>query len=273
MLRELQSMICRESKLDAARRCLSLSATGAVAIALFAAGGCKSGKGDGWKFASLDPLHVFHKKSDKPEPQVPTRMVTTWTDTILTKPGQPPQRGFGGRLVFQGPAKDDPVAVEGQLVVYAFDETDRPSYETRPTRRFIFPADQFRLYESASQLGPSYSVWLPWDDVGGPQKKISLIARFEPKGGSMIVGEQTRHFLPGPGTAQPNPIVEQIPPRGDGVEQAGYQALLVGSAAAKPLPAFGEPASRMQTTTIALPKRMGNTATARTAASSKTPSH
>jgi hypothetical protein len=89
------------------------------------------------------------------------------------------------------------VKVEGQLVVYAFDETDRPPHETAPTRRFVFPATQFARHESQSQLGTTYSVWLPWDEVGGTSRKISLIARFEPQGGPVVLSEQTNHYLPG----------------------------------------------------------------------------
>jgi hypothetical protein len=46
-------------------------------------------------------------------------------------------------------------------------------------------------------LGHSYSVWIPWDEVGGPQKEISLIARFTPEKGSVVVSEQTKQILPG----------------------------------------------------------------------------
>ncbi|MGI9428860.1 MAG: hypothetical protein ACR2NM_09400, partial [Bythopirellula sp.] len=85
----------------------------------------------------------------------------------------------------------------GQLVIYAYDEQSRAAYETQPTRRFVFPAEQFTRHESECQLGASYSIWLPWDEVGGAQKNISLIARFEPKEGAVVAGNQTRHLLPG----------------------------------------------------------------------------
>lgn len=166
-----------------------------------AAVGCAAWKGDGgkWKFAkALDPRRVVGGQADDPaEPQIPTRLIATWVDTKLHTPGQKPLRGFGGRVVFFGPEGQDSVRVDGELVVYAFDETDRSPHETQPTRRYIFPAEQFVKHESESQFGPSYSVWLPWDAVGGQQKQISLIARFEPRGGAMIVGEQTAHLLPG----------------------------------------------------------------------------
>ena len=124
-------------------------------------------------------------------------MVSTWADTVLHKAGEKPVRGFGGRLVFFGQESDEPVRVDGQLVVYAFDESGRELHDTQPTRKFVFPAEQFVRHESESKLGPSYSVWLPWDEVGGEQKNISLIARFEAKNGPLVMGEQTRHLLPG----------------------------------------------------------------------------
>ena len=168
-------------------------------IVLTSALGCSLGKNDGWKFTkSWDPRRAIGLKKDKlAPPQMPTRLVSTWTDTVLHKQGEKPKRGFGGRLLFFNEAGEDPIRVEGQLVVYAYDDTRRAAHETQPTRRFVFPADQFVRHESESPVGHSYSVWLPWDQLGGEQKNISLIARFEPKAGPLIVGEQTRHLLPG----------------------------------------------------------------------------
>lgn len=168
--------------------------------------GCSSLHTGKWSFAkSLDVRRAMWWKSEKPEPQLPVRLVSTWTDTILHKPGQKSQRGFGGRLVFFGRESDDPVCVDGQLVVYAYDEANSDARTAQPTRRFIFPREQFTRHYSESTLGPSYSVWLPWDAVGGPRKNISLIARFEPYLGQLIVGEQTRHLLPGTALAEDVP--------------------------------------------------------------------
>jgi hypothetical protein len=134
---------------------------------------------------------------DEPEKGTPVRMVGTWTDTVLSQPGQKSQRGFGGRLMFYGKKEDKPILVEGQLVVYAFDETNRAVTDNKPTRRYVFPPDQIARRMSKSELGASYSFWLPWDEAGGPQTEVSLICRFEPKGGAVISSEQTRHRLPG----------------------------------------------------------------------------
>ena len=116
---------------------------------------------------------------------------------MLHQGGKKPQRGFGGRLIFYGEDNEKPVLVDGQLVVYAFDESNREATDNKPTRRYVFPADQVARRMSKSELGPSYSFWLPWDEVGGPQTEISLIPRFEPKEGPIVIGEQTKHLLAG----------------------------------------------------------------------------
>lgn len=170
-------------------------------LCLVAATGCASGKNTSWRFAkSLDVRRAIGLKKDTEEvgqPEMPTRLVSTWQDATLNRAGQKPHRGFGGRILFFKNDSKVPVRVDGQLVVYAYDETNRADHETHPTRRFVFPAEQFVRHESECQLGPSYSVWLPWDELGGEQKNISLITRFEPKGGPLVVGDQTRHLLPG----------------------------------------------------------------------------
>lgn len=169
-------------------------------LVLVGASGCMSGKNKDWKFTKLpSPKSLIAKtKSDEPPPpQMPSRLVSTWQDAVLTRVGQESQRGFGGRILFFNQTSEDPIRVDGQLVVYAYDENDRPAHETHPTRRYVFPPEQFARHESECKLGPSYSVWLPWDETGGEQKNISLIARFEPAGGSRVVGDQTRHLLPG----------------------------------------------------------------------------
>lgn len=237
----------------------------ALLAALVAASGCKS---DGWKFASWDVRKAVGLKRDgKPDPETPSRLVTTWTEATLSRPGETPKRGFGGRLAFFKQDSQDPVRVEGQLVVYAFDESGADPYKTEPTRRYVFPADQLAIYESPSQLGPSYSVWLPWDDRGGPEAKISLIARFEPKKGPVVVGEQTKHYLagptpaPAPGGGAPQLALTPTPAEPAGVQTAGFQTSGVAGAAAAQasvLSPVRASVASLDTTTIALPRRLNS---------------
>lgn len=202
-------------------------------------------EGGGWRPGALVrkldiPSGVPWKQGKKTaKAGVPVRVVDSWTDTVLQQPGKGAERGFGGRLYFYDARSNVPIRVAGQLVVYAFDETGRKPTDNQPSRRYVFPPDQFKLHESENDLGPSYSVWLPWDAVGGVQTEVSLIVRFEPeRGGSLIAGEQSRLRLPG--SVPPAPQLELAPL---GVMQAGY-------ASSK---AEETPEKRMQTTTINLP--------------------
>ncbi len=143
--------------------------------------------GEGWPW----PFNSEEK------PGKPDKIIALWSDTVLTQTGRPPIRGFGGRLMFYEGKKEEPIKVEGTLVVYAFDETDRDANNTRPDRKYVFTPQQLPLHYSKSKIGHSYSVWLPWDEVGGLQKEITLIVRFQPKEGAVAISDPCRQLLPG----------------------------------------------------------------------------
>jgi hypothetical protein len=171
--------------------------------------GCRGPWSKDWKMADMFKA-PWGEEEDAPV--APRRIVGTWTDAVLHQGTGKPQRGFGGRLIFYSDDTEKPVLVEGQVVVYAFDETNREATDNKPTRRYVFPADQVARRMSKSELGPSYSFWLPWDEVGGSQTEISLVARFEPTEGPIVVGEQTKHLLPGE-AAPKTGIVNHSPPK------------------------------------------------------------
>ncbi len=141
----------------------------------------------------------WSKKSD--ESKLPDRMLPIWTDTVLHQPNQPGLRGFGGRLFFYREGNPEPIEVEGGLAVYVFDADKLSPQQPNPEKKFVFTAEQFASHMSQSSMGPSYSVWLPWDEVGGPNRKLSLVARFEGSNGGTVISEPTIKLLPGVGSA------------------------------------------------------------------------
>jgi hypothetical protein len=260
----------------------------AVAVSLF--GGCaapwSSESSNDWHASDMFDLKKpwpFH--DDGPKKGTPVRIASTWTDTILRQSGKPSQRGFGGRVMFYGKEGTDPILVDGQFVVYAFDETNREPTDNKPTRRYVFTPEQLPPRMSKSELGASYSFWLPWDEAGGPQTSISLICRFEPKKGSVVMGEQTQHLLPGtlrsttmtasntppklPEGTPMRPAVQQMsytvpapasgnagftPMPGNGAQVAVYQGGPSAAALAAGPDAVDQTSRRMTTTSIALPE-------------------
>jgi len=151
-----------------------------------------------WNHAFLLP--GFQRPDDVPE-----RVTDIWSYAVLHQSGLPGVRGFGGRIMFHTRGEDRPVRADGTLIVYAFDESSDDPAPEKPERKFVFPAEKFQDHYSQSELGHSYSVWLPWDELGGLERRITLISRFETAGGQVVVGEPSSHVLPGrkPDSAEP----------------------------------------------------------------------
>ncbi len=128
---------------------------------------------------------------------LPDRMLPVWTDSVLHQPNQPGVRGFGGRIYFYAKDETDPIEIDGSLAVYVFDADDINLNSQKPLRKFVFTADQFNEHMSKTSIGPSYSIWLPWSEVGGPPRRLSLIARFEGRDGGTTISDPTIKLLPG----------------------------------------------------------------------------
>jgi hypothetical protein len=151
-----------------------------IAISL----GCSSLKPD-WKWPG------------ETEPQIPESVLPIWSDTVLHQPGKPGVRGFGGRVYFYAEEGGDPIPVDGSLTVYAFDGENLEATSGKPLRKFVITADQLAQHHSSSDLGDSYSIWIPWDKVGGPSKSLNLIARFDGRNGGTAISDASSKLLPG----------------------------------------------------------------------------
>lgn len=194
-------------------------------------------------------------------------LVAVWTDGTYQPPGRLPIRGFGGRLMFYGPRSDKPVKVDGGLVIYAFDENEpgRDPSELKPTRKYVFTRQQLAKRYSKSKLGHAYSVWIPWDEVGGLQKEISLIARLVPADGPTVLGRQAKVILPGKAPARARDGLELTlhdtggRPGREHVRPVMHQTLSPTTVEAEQLlpEARSHSSERMRTTTISIPPNFG----------------
>jgi hypothetical protein len=180
-------------------------------------------------------------KKSKYEP--PAKMVAVWKDSVYYSAAGQPTRGFGGRLYFYN-QKGQAIPVEGQLAVYGYDDTGlegAPPQNRPPERRFAFTQEQFSKHFSETDLGASYSVWIPWDAAGGEQRHISLLPVFTTVDGKVTVGQQTANVLPG--------TTKDLPPPQEELPQPYYE----GSAVS-----FEQPSARtstqLKTTTINIPR-------------------
>ncbi|MCC2099495.1 MAG: hypothetical protein KDJ29_21580 [Hyphomicrobiales bacterium] len=163
-----------------------------VLCGTIACSGCASlTKDEAWKMPNL-----FSKKEKEPEPYpTPVKMATTWAPDTLSSPGKTTTRGFGGRIFFYN-EKSQAVPVEGELLVVGYIDTGIAG-EPPITRRYAFTSEQLTSHFAQSDLGASYSIWIPWDADGGMQHTISLVPTFTPKNGTAIQGAPTVVVLPG----------------------------------------------------------------------------
>jgi hypothetical protein len=231
--------------------------------------------------AVIDLPDKLDLDESKAKPERPVKMTAMWTDTVLVEAGVV---GFGGRIMFYGKGEEDPIQVEGELSVFAYDDTNDVGENPMPARKYVFRAEDLKGHYSKSKLGHSYSFWIPWDRVGGPRKQVSLIARFKSAQGGVVMSEMTKHLLPGtapsaaPGSPGATPVLAQLPGGAAAIPSAATTqvtqathtypvasaAPLTGPAnamptAAQPLETAPAPApvAGMQTTTITLSEAMG----------------
>ena len=167
---------------------------GAAAMILTVAAGCQS-----TTFKSgLNPFQSSVEETPEEEMEAaPTRMAVIWKETAVSPVGGKATRGFGGRVYFYNNA-NEPVRANGELTVYAFDDS---GMETRasnvPDRKYVFRAEDMDNHFSETELGPSYSIWLPWDKVGGMRKTVALMPVFKPVNGRIVQSGQSIAVLPG----------------------------------------------------------------------------
>ncbi len=131
------------------------------------------------------------------KPQQPSSIAAIWTEGVAHSAGGVPTRGLAGRIIFYGPDGVQPVKVDGTVTVYAFDESGRGKSDTKPNRKYVFTPEQLANHYDPVKLGPSYALWVPWDGAEGPRKELSLIVRFAPRKGDLVVGEMAKLILNG----------------------------------------------------------------------------
>jgi hypothetical protein len=142
-----------------------------------------------------NPKTWFDSKVKESPYGTPTHMVVIWTDDVYTQTGKPQTRGFGARIYFYD-EKEKAIPVEGQLVVYGYDDTQKQNSSSRePDRKFAFTPEQFTKHFSSTDLGASYSIWIPWDNAVNDHREVSLLPVFTTTSGKVVMGQTAVNVL------------------------------------------------------------------------------
>ena len=116
----------------------------------------------------------------------PTRIAVIWKENILQSDGGRPKQGFTGRIYFYDQA-GEVVKASGSLNVYGYEDSGDIK-RVVPDKNFVFEADKFASHYSPSEIGHSYSIWIPWCDYGGFRKSITLVPVFKTSNGKIVQG-------------------------------------------------------------------------------------
>lgn len=212
----------------------------------------------------------FSQASDHDNQQAnsqPASMAVIWKDSVFEKPGVPSVKGFGGRM-FIYDANNEPIRAEGELIVYGYDESKSEHKEEHyagADKKFVFPREKFQQHFSQSDLGPSYSVWVPWEKVGGIRKSITLIPVFKTADGRILRSGHSINVLPGkkPESSQVVDASGVISNSKNLVAQASFQKpnspnLQQQVAQASQQASLDNGKPRLRTTTLNLPPALAN---------------
>ncbi len=230
--------------------------------------GCKS-EGVSWTKAKDPFAKKDANKVVEPKLAVPERMVVIWKDAVYEHPAMEATRGIGGRVYFYD-GEDNPIKVDGEIVVYGFDDTSGGG-KAEADKKFVFKQESLAGHYNATALGPSYSIWLPWDKKGSKELSVSLIPVFRDASGKVVRSGQTVCVLPGPETEKRKDMANQqsqeeqliaaftaIP----GVQKIASSADLTGASGHQTVAHLSETANgpevnrngaRIRSTTISLP--------------------
>lgn len=241
-------------------RCMILIA----AAGLMIASGCQSTMPAMSSIAS----NPFQAKAASPaEPEIeyqsPARMAVIWRETTVSAPGAKSTRGFGGRVYFYD-GSNETVRVDGDLIVYAYDDSNHSDDQSRvPDRKYVFRASDLQKRHSVTGLGDSYNIWLPWDKIGGERKTIALVPIFKPKEGMMPKSDHSIAVLSGKTPTSTNFTQEQVDSADSQIRQV---AMTVPAGARNQVSNLmmagedteGESDSTVRTSTFEVPRSLAN---------------
>ncbi len=120
------------------------------------------------------------------------------------------------RFYFFAQSKETPVAVDGSVRIYLFDDHGTVKDQSEPVAVFDFDEAHWKSGAHSSPLGAAYSIFVPYPRNDFHQATCSLRIRFKPTAGPTIYSPPATVVLSGPPAKsdkadQPN--IQPLPPQ------------------------------------------------------------
>ena len=117
-------------------------------------------------------------------------------------------RGFVGQIYFFTGRSESPVAVDGDVRVYVFDDVGTPEQQKKPIHQFDFKDGAWQGYQSESAIGPCYNIYVPYTRKGGFAAHCQLRMRLTRPDGSQLFSEMAEVQLAG--IARENSVMKRL---------------------------------------------------------------
>ncbi|MDR1268110.1 MAG: hypothetical protein LBK82_01165, partial [Planctomycetaceae bacterium] len=113
--------------------------------------------------------------------KTPTKMVDVWNTYAQTTPEGKVLRGIAGRIHFYNDyKKKQAVKVDGNLTVFVFDGNEKDPAHAKPLKVYQFRSETLdKHYAFKKPLGHGYDFFLPFDEIGGEEKNLCVMTRFD----------------------------------------------------------------------------------------------
>jgi hypothetical protein len=166
--------------------------------------------------ASLDlPLLHVTPRASKSNPVV--QVACMWEPSHGRDPDGAPCRGFAGQLLFLGNKGGTPVAVDGEVMIYVFDDVGTEEEQAVPVHQFRFDSVAWNRHLKEGSLGPAYFCFIPYTRRGIHEANCSIHVKFTPKEGTELLSDASQIVLQGKSKNEPddegyvtsNPLVYQ----------------------------------------------------------------
>ena len=106
-------------------------------------------------------------------------------------------RGIGGQILFFDKNDEAPAQVDGDVMIYVFDDEGSEEEQARPIHQFHFSPGAWNTHLYKGSLGATYDIFVPYTRPGVQEAKCAIRVRYTPKGGIPVYSEMVNVILPG----------------------------------------------------------------------------
>ncbi len=131
------------------------------------------------------------------------RCLCVWQSAEGSDPNGRPCRGMAGQVFFFSRSNPVPIAVDGDIKVYVFDDQGSEAEQGRPITEFDVDSATWNMRLMKTQFGPAYQLFVPHTRPGRLETHMAVRLRMTPKVGPPVFSDLSTIELSGPKASQP----------------------------------------------------------------------